>query len=229
VPDAIDPCPACGAVQWQHAGDRVRCGSCDYRVSWNLHAGVGPSDREPVDPDEAAESEAWTAVTARRLALEELAAFRFYAVAEVAHHPRLAGHGTSGGRMHSVSLAHGEDLIISTERIDEHSGLDDFPASALRNAHGLRPGPWPERSRWALSVWLEVSGLAQEAAIDAATAFAHHVEVDGRPVGFAGLRDGPVWSLTAPLGDVRVAIGGVDREPYPRRLRRVLDPVGELG
>lgn len=217
VADAPEPCPGCGEVTWEWQGNRVRCGGCRFEVAWKIQGPAGTTDREPVDPEEAAEHDAWFARTSRELTLSELAESLVYAVAEVGDHPRFEGHGYG-----STRLSQGDRLRITT-------AVEPGPAppqQALRESLPMPVGELPDRSPAGTAVFWEIDERETNARIDAAERFTHTIEVGPRRVLFDGLRSDDSWALIGMVDDVRVTIAGQDT-PLPHRLRRV-NPAREL-
>lgn len=88
---------------------------------------------------------------------------------------------------------------------------------------------WPDVSAAALGIWLEARERDRQARVATTEPITATIEIGGEPVAFAGHRSGAAWSLAARIGPARVAVAGRDPAPVPRRLRRILDPLDELG
>jgi hypothetical protein len=234
VDDATEPCPACGAVEWElvtpgdHSRGSVqqgdgplepasvvvcrRCGHEEDVGAWTSYAGA---------LDDAATARY---VEARRREQRDVVAridFPAYALAGEPDPWEIAGWGSDGRRTTAVTISH-RDVRIESEPAP-YEGPTERMRGLLYSELQEAGEAWPEASRGAIVVWLRARERERQAAVTRATPLAVDVAVDGVPVRFEGLRSGSAWGLVGDVGGVRVSISAAGGEPGEVRLRRI-DP-----
>lgn len=217
VSDAIDPCPACGALEWRkvmaapphrHGTDgagrptAARCGRCGHEEQLGvLYAAAAPASwpaDEDVD-DTGAEIAQRQAETRRAwIAGARSTPFRFYGLVDGS--PVVAGLGHSNGAATSITLRYETAAGSVSIRTDAAAWLESptwLARGALEGA--ALDDPWPDLSETAVLLWLNARAREREAEV-------HRAEVSGIVI---AVDDEPITFMTASLHDTFAAAAGL--------------------
>lgn len=249
VPDADEPCPACGGRRWDevrapdgrrgtHGPDMrptpfVVCRACGHEHSVGVfHVSIGA---EPA-PDERARMIDAADAELQRQARAALGELRFDVYAARGWSGRIGGWGTSDDVLSSVTVDHGApphepgpSLCVQTEH--EPIAYESEIARARSTLFGALSeelGESPERSDAGLAIWLYADERRRLRRAARAISDDHTLLVDGEPLRFATVAAGERWVAVARHGDlvITVATRAVDADAI--ELVAVADPLQAL-
>lgn len=223
--DATEDCPACGARDWEivtaldgsrgfsgrpsgeMAPSRVLvCERCGHEEQIGVVYGGGYVDTG-VRVTEEEERREWD---------EAWAGTDFPVFGVRGRDAQLAAWGTSGDLTDTITVAHGEELTVETDRIEEE---DEREPASLRARRAFEAGfDWPDPPRLsdaARMLWRRARERERHRAALRAVSGEREIPVDGRPVRFATVALGDRWAATSIDHDPVVTIcarGGVAPE-----------------
>ncbi|MFL5896807.1 MAG: hypothetical protein ACJ76Z_17035 [Thermoleophilaceae bacterium] len=252
VPEAVTPCPACGANSWErlryvkHWGggsdgfdeprDELACGACGHAedvpqfygsADWeesveDESTGFG-RDAQPSDYDDP-----FPAMAAAALARAQ-EAFPIYGVLDWAGPRSVGGWSGSGDHIDAITLIHGVPdtangprVEVCTEARDDHFGLEEIARRRLSEL--LHPGGgWPQLPEEALALWLHAQRREQMAAAAAAELRTEAITVGGEPLTFLCVSAAGWWTGVADHANVRLLVASAGMAPDDIRLDVVAD------
>jgi len=234
VPDAVEPCPACGKADWEQITplDRSRgmhgpredemepttivvCRACGHEIPSGGWMAIG--DDSATDEELDAQIAAWREeLRARDFAVLERLTIPVLIIAGWNGPRSLGGWGGSSGRIDSVTAMHGEPEGPRWVRVE----LDTDPAEwrsrtvLVREtlSHLVRDDDWPcDRSLPALSVWSAHQDQQAMAIAMSVAVKSRSISVDGSPytAALAQHEDRTAAILRVPAGQVTIAAAGV--------------------
>jgi hypothetical protein len=237
VDDAPEPCPACGASEWDEVRPRDDSrGSRSTDGGWEptpivVCRACGHEERIGVfyaaEGDPAGAAAAWEAEQRE----QERAAIRGLSIPAYAAHgwpARLGSWGGTDDETDSVTVQHGEhsdDLSVQTEREDcEPESERVLARLALHSALADVDGGWPERSEAGLTIWMATAerNLRRVAATASVEILA--LEVDGERRDFHLARAGTRWAAVRRHAGLVVTVTADGVSPSEIALITVADP-----
>ena len=140
----------------------------------------------------------------------------------VSEPPALSGTGWGGAGVTSVTVAHGTQLAVTTDR-ERHPDPDADAQRALLVALPEH-GQWPRRSPAGLTLWLAAHERESRARAAAAESRTLVLPVDGAPVTFTALRADGAWAAVGAAGELHITVVAHGIAPEAVRLRRLERP-----
>jgi hypothetical protein len=236
VPDADEPCPACGALTWERvtptdksrgysrsSGGRmlpsavIVCTRCGHEVPGGTWHGAG-APRAP-----------WRLLRGVRYrfalrwmrppAIDALD-FPVYALAGGDAEP--AGHSWDRKGVHSMTMRN-DRVAITTEAGREAlvEAGEESARTLMSVIHNAEPMGWGSGSNAARALRIQAQRRAVAARVSRAEPFIAELPVDGAPVRFAGLRDQAGWAAVGDTAQVRIVIAARGIEPGAVALRKL--------
>lgn len=222
VSDASEPCPVCRASDWGRvvaapsgrygedgAGRPTAaiCRRCGHEESLGVLFAFAPPSAEAPCLDGVAELEA--GVAREMVTVARSAPFELYGL--VGYEPTVAGHGSHGADIDSVTLAFETPtgpVSVETSAEDAWGSSTGLAREALEALLDERDRGWPEGSETATLLWL--NGRHRTHAADAAAAPARElaVSVAGVPTSFISVAHGERFAAVGHAHDLTITIGG---------------------
>jgi hypothetical protein len=239
VPDADEPCPACGAATWERVTPTdesrgtggplggptepsavVVCTQCGYEVGEGSWYGPGASGGR-------APWRRWRASRQRRKLRPHLpepppladAGFPVYALAGAA--AEASGSGWDREGLHSMTLRQEGIEVTTRARRHAFTEADEECLIALRSMiEDADPLDWGRGSHAARALRISAHFRAVAARAGRAEPFAVELPVDGAPVRFAAVRDPAGWAAVGDTAEVRIVIAARRVAPEAVALER---------
>jgi len=236
VPEAVEPCPACGAASWdsvqptdgsrgRHGPDMlptpfVACRACGHEYSGGVFHSIASCESSAPEDLELLRIEAELRMRERVHAQLEGLGFAVFAARD--RPPRIGGWGGHNGVTTSVTVDHGAKpgepgpaLSVRTEV--EPVAYESERARARSTLYGAlseEMGPWPERSNAGLSIWLHDRERERLAVAARASVEQRALVVDDEAQRFEFVRTGDRWVAVARRRDIVVTVTarGVDAD-----------------
>lgn len=231
VTDAVDPCPACGALAWQkvtaapqdlYGSDgpgrptAALCGRCGFEEDLGvLYAATeSPSPSWPADENvddsraEIAEREA----EAHRARNDDARKAPFPLHGLATGFPMVTGLGHSDGEINSVTLAYDTRSGPITVQSDSDPWLES-PPWLVRAALGNMAfeGDWPQLSDTAVLLWINARSRERVAEASRAPVREVTLTLDDEPVTFATAAIGNCFAAATRLPGTTILVSGHGR------------------
>lgn len=253
VSDSDESCPGCDARAWDvvtptdtSRGSRsaargweptpvIVCRVCGHEEPMGAIIRIEPRDDE--DPA-VVQARIRDSEETRRLSHQMLlSAVTFALYCAEGERGRVAGSGSSGDRVSSVTLAHGSDdptrgpsLRITTALEDGQPHVSEAAlareALTQRLHHGLVD--WTSGSDAAFVLALRGNQRTRRRAASRAIVRTREIAVDDAPIAFATVQSGSHWAAVACVDSLIITVTATDVDPGTVRLRSVPDPAKTL-
>jgi hypothetical protein len=244
VPDADEPCPACGAATWERVtptdnsrgsggplGSRPRptavivCVRCGHEVGEGTWYGSGGSNpgalRIPWSPLRPVRRW-WSLRSLRpgRAKANHKLDFPVYALIGADAEP--AGQGSGPDGVHSLTMRQRQaEITTHALRHAPFEAVEESAHALTSVIQNTEPLEWGHGSNAARALRIRAHGRAIAARVARAESFVVDLPVDDAAVRFTGLRDPAGWAAVGETTEVRIVIAASRIDPETLVLRKL--------